>query len=364
MTHSKVCSKNNYIFIIFILAMTCCLILSGCEVASNFVRTPQSQSKIEGKQIDVSKIASDEDLVSTCKPAVVAIAGTNSRYQSIGTGVCINSGAYVLTNNHVIENCNVINLYLSNGDTTGASLVWTDPSSDLAILRANASIPYLPLASKDSYKSGDEVIAIGTPLDLAFKHSATKGIISATNRTISVDDEYGSSTLYNLIQHDASINPGNSGGPLINSRGEVIGINTVKVTDAEGMGFAIPVETFKPVIEKLSANGSYDTSYIGVFGYDYQLKNVTKQQSGFYVQNVANQSPAELSGILKGDVIEMFNGKKIELASDLKSELYNLNVGDEVLVVVNRDGAQKTIKVTLQKHPSAYTAPKILSIEN
>lgn len=317
----------------------------------------------ESNQIDVSKIASYENLISTCKPAVVGIAAINGRYQSIGTGVCINSGSYVLTNNHVVENGNVINLYLSDGSTTNASIVWTDVSSDLAMLKAGKSIPYLPLAVSGSYNSGDEVVAIGTPLDLAFKHSATKGIISAVNRTISVDNNYGESTLYNLIQHDASINPGNSGGPLINMKGEIVGINTVKVTDAEGMGFAIPVDTFKPVIEKISANGSYDTTYIGVFGYDNQLKHVGKKADGFYVQSVSNGSVAEKSGIKTGDVIVSVNNKSIHFAKDLKIALYEHNVGDNVEIAFKRDGELKTVNLTLEKHPYSYMVGKLIQIE-
>ena len=227
-------------------------LLCGCSLQILPFDKNYNSKNFESTQIDISKINSYQSLVSTCKPAVVGIVSTSGRYQSIGSGVCVKSGSFVLTNNHVVENGGTINLYLSDGTTARANIVWTDASSDLAMLKSTKAIPYLPVANAGSYQSGDEVIAIGTPIDIAFKHSVTKGIISAVNRTVAVDGENGLSNLYNLIQHDASINPGNSGGPLINMSGEVIGINTLKVSDAEGLGFAIPVDTFYPVIEKVN----------------------------------------------------------------------------------------------------------------
>ena len=335
------------------LSIFCCLSLFGCNL--NALYTNDYDQQFDSKKIDTSLISSTENLVSTCKPAVVGILAQMGRYQSIGTGVCIKKGAYILTNHHVVEDADVIYLYLSDGSSANAKTVWTDASSDLAMLKSSVDIPYLPIAQSGSYDSGDEVIAIGTPIDLAFKHSATKGIISAINRTIAIDGDYGEANLYNLIQHDASINPGNSGGPLINTKGEVIGINTVKVTDAEGMGFAIPVETFNNVIEKVSANGSYDTTYMGVFGFDNQLKHIGENETGYYVQQVADDSPAQKAGIKKGDVIKYVNGKKIDIARNLKSALYQQNVGDEIDVVVERDGCEQNITMKLAKHPYAYT---------
>lgn len=355
-------SKKLHVILGLVIGLFICLMISGCVADNNaffgglYRNDGGSQNNFDSVQIDVSQISSYENLISTCKPAVVGIASFSGRYQSIGTGVCIKKGAYILTNNHVVENGSGIKLYLSDGSTTSASVVWTDPSSDLAMLKANKDIPYLPVAASGSYQSGDEVVAIGTPLDLAFKHSATKGIISAVNRTVSVDNDYGESTLYNLIQHDASINPGNSGGPLINMRGEVVGINTVKVTEAEGMGFAIPVDTFRPVIEKVSANGGYDTAYMGVFGYDNQLKHVGEKANGFYVQSIAKNSVAESSGIKSGDVIISIDAKAIELARDLKAALYEHEAGDIVEVVVKREGKVLALNVKLEKHPYSFTA--------
>ena len=355
------------IFLVYVIIISI-FILNGCFAGgSSFHNNKMSETNyqnFDSVMIDTSQIKSYKDLVSTCKPAVVGISSISGRYQSIGTGVCIKSGAYVLTNNHVVDGGSNISLYLSNGDTAKANLVWRDASSDLAILKSSKDIPYLPVAQSGSYQSGDEVVAIGTPLDLAFKHSATKGIISAINRTISVDGENGQTALYNLIQHDASINPGNSGGPLINMNGKVIGINTVKVTDAEGMGFAIPVDTFSPVIEKVSANGGYDTTYLGVFGYDNQLKNIGKVSTGFYVESVAKNSPAERAGIKKGDIITNFGDVEIKTAKDLKSALYNYNVNDVVSMMITTQNQYKFFDVKLVKHPYAYAKTNVKDKSN
>ena len=347
-------------FVVIFVAVISFVLLFGCSNANIFLGG-EHKANFSNQQIDTSAIKSYQDLVLVCKPAVVGIASLGKNYQSIGTGVCINSQSYILTNNHVVQDGNVINLYLSNGDTTNAKIVWTDASSDLAILKAQTSVPYLPLAKAGSYKSGDEVVAIGTPLDLAFKHSATKGIISAVNRTIKVDNDDGQSTLYNLIQHDASINPGNSGGPLINMQGQIIGINTVKVTDAEGMGFAIPVDTFAPVISKVSANGSYDTTYLGIFGYDNGLNHIGSGASGYYIKTVATNSPASKIGLKSGDVITAVDGQTISLARDLKIALYNHQVGDKITLTIASGGKTKNVTATLVKHPYCFCVAKVLT---
>ena len=360
--------KKKICMMVFILmSIFFCI---GCSWNFNGTRFggSKSNSNIENSfnsiEIDTTDIKSYQDLVSRCKPAVVGIAALNGRYQSIGTGVCIKKGAYILTNNHVIENGNVINLYLSDGRTANASLVWKDPSSDLAMLKASVDIPYLPVAENGSYQSGDEVVAIGTPLDLAFKHSVTKGIISAINRTVSVDNDYGETALYNLIQHDASINPGNSGGPLINMNGQVIGINTVKVTDAEGMGFAIPVDTFKPVLDKISQTGSFETAYLGIFGYDNQLRNIGKIESGYYIESIAKNSPAEKAGLKRGDIIIKIDNKDISIAKDLKTQLYNYSVNDTVNLTIKNGFDTRVVEVKLDKHPYSYTKPKVITANN
>lgn len=346
--------RYSMIFVIAVLFLSGCTIFSGDQPEARI--TDRTSNTPPSSLIDASSSASQEELLSNVSPAIVAILTTSGNYQSIGTGVCIDSKGYILTNNHVVENSNVIKLYLFDGTNTTASLIWRDTGMDLALLQSGKSIPYLKMAESGNYSAGEEVIAIGTPLALAFKHSATKGIISATNRTIKVDNDSGESTLNNLIQHDASINPGNSGGPLVNMRGEVVGINTVKVVDAEGMGFAIPVDTVRPLITNISANGHYDTAYIGLFGYDANLNKIGERKDGVYVREVAENSPAQKIGLKKGDVILKVNGEKINNMIELRKTIYSNLVGNEILVEFERDNEMHSESVTLGEHPCCYKA--------
>ena len=348
---------------VFLIIISISIFLCGCfdnGQANGVILSENKNDNIAvSTPIDASKSASQQELVKTVSPAVVGISTVTGREQSIGTGVCIHQKSYILTNNHVVENGNIITLYLYDGSKCSANILWRDASYDLAILQASKPIPYLNMAQAGSYSAGEEVIAIGTPIALAFKHSATKGIISATNRTVAVENTYGESTLDNLIQHDASINPGNSGGPLINLKGEVVGINTVKVTDAEGMGFAIPVDTIHPLVSNLSANGYYDTAYMGVFGYDANLKQIAQNKTGYYIQSVAVNSPAEKIGLKKGDTILKVNGYKIDDTMSLRKIMYTHNAGDKILLEYESDGQIKSEYVTLQKHPCCYKSQRI-----
>lgn len=343
-----------------VLLLLCTIVFCACSTNNSGVENINSpkESAYKSKLIEVGTIASQEELLNKVTPAVVGILAVVGRTQSIGTGVCIDEKNYIITNNHVIEGATIVKIYLSNGETANANVIWTDTSADLAIIQSEVTIPFLPLA-QNGYSVGEDVVAIGTPIALAFKHSATKGIISATNRTLQVDNAYGESTLNNLIQHDASINPGNSGGPLINMKGEVLGINTVKVADAEGMGFAIPVEITTPILTKLKANGHYKTSYMGVFGFDANLKQIGVKKDGFFVQSVAEKSPAFEMGLQKNDVILEVDNQQINCALELKKILYSHDSGDTINVKFERDGEIYILDIKLIQHPYCYNSEKL-----
>ena len=155
-------------------------------------------------------------------------------------------------------------------------------------------------------------------------------------------------TLYNLIQHDASINPGNSGGPLINLRGEVIGINTVKVEDAEGLGFAIPTDTISPIFSKLSADGEYKPAYLGLFGVDAKYQSNIIGAKGVYVYDIQSGSPLDLVGLKKGDIITRFDGKEIDDMLTLRKIMYSKNLGDKVKINYLSDNFENEITITLK----------------
>ena len=333
--------------LIFVFSLRLC---SGCFY--NNSKAIVSKEAMRPRPIQSAIYANNVDLVNTISPAVVGIYSEVYSSGSIGTGVAIQSGGYVLTNSHVVTNNNVT-LYLASGETCRASLVFRDRSLDLAIVKSEVDLPYLEVASNGDYFVGEDVIAVGTPLALQFQHTVTKGIISAKNRTIKVDNSNGI-TLQNLIQHDASINPGNSGGPLINLKGQVIGINTVKVEDAEGLGFAIPTDTITPVFKKLTTNGEFEPVFLGFSGYDVSVYSNKFNQKGVYVFDVLKGSSLDKLGIKKGDIITKLNNEEISDMLTLRKVLYSLNVGDEVEIVYIKDNLENTNKIVLCRNCENY----------
>lgn len=229
-----------------IMLFFCLITFGGCS------KNGQYFSVTESREIEKLSSGFSESFASTVSPAIVGIESSSLTSSSIGSGVCVKSGGYILTNYHVVSNSGSITIYLNNNLTCKAISVYSNPDLDLAVLKANYAVPYLSVGDSDSLVVGQIVFAVGTPLSLNFRQTFTKGIVSALNRSVNVtltDSNVG--VMKNLIQHDASINSGNSGGPLLNEYGEVVGINTLKITNAEGLGFAIPSKTFKSIIENL-----------------------------------------------------------------------------------------------------------------
>ena len=267
----------------------------------------------------------------------------------VGSGVIVDSNGYILTNAHVINNGETKNIKVlfNNGDEKEAKVLWYDSLLDLAILKVNASgLPVAKLGDSDDLLIGETVVAIGNPLGLEFQSTVTSGIISGLHRSITVDGN----VIDDLIQTDASINPGNSGGPLLNVKGEVIGINTAKITTGEGLGFAIPINTIKPVIEQIVKTGDYKAVYIGISGvevelYERQLGVDLAADEGIVILQVANNSPADRAGLMNGDVIIKIDDKKIEAMSQLKKTLLNYKKGDKAKVTILRNGSEKTLEI-------------------
>jgi S1-C subfamily serine protease len=307
------------------------------------------------RMISAISANSFEEIAQEVTPAVVGISAVYRNTESVGSGAALASNGYILTNNHVVEGASSITVYYADKTTGSASLVWTDPAMDLAIIQATIDMPYLAAGDSTALQTGQDVIAIGTPLTLEFKQTITKGIISALDRTIEVDNEDGSTSyLQNLIQHDASINPGNSGGPLINSSGEVIGINTLKVTDAEGLGFAIPIEVTIPVLNQIVKNGNYETPYIGLFGLDSAIASFygkTVEEDGVYIVNIDSSGPSAKAGLAVGDIIKKIDDYTIDTMLDLRSKIYNYIVGDTVTITYFRNGYEYTSQLKLVSRP-------------
>lgn len=327
-------------FILFIL-----IFFSVFASACTFQKSDAivTKEKMTPRLIESTSYSSSALVADSVRPAVVGIYSQNYSSSSIGTGVAISSGGYVLTNSHVVT-ADVVTLYLASGDTSKGKLVFRDAGLDLAIIKSEVDLPYLSVANSSDYSVGEDVLAIGTPLALQFKHSVTKGIISATNRTVKVDGENGL-TLNNLIQHDASINPGNSGGPLVNLKGQVIGINTLKVEDAEGMGFAIPCETITPIFTKLSSSGDFKPAFLGLSGLDASVWSGNFNDKGVFVYDVKKDSPLDKIGIKKGDIIVSINNEKIDGMLKLRKIIYSLNSGDEIEIHYLKDNYDNVSKI-------------------
>lgn len=285
----------------------------------------------------------------------------------IGSGVIISENGYILTNEHVSGAKNsTCYVTMEDGKSYNANVVWSDSNLDLAIIKINMKcIYYAKLGDSDTVKVGESVYAIGNPIGFEFQKTVTSGIISALNRTFVFNEDEQTSSAFrkqsgqhdvymsNLIQTDATINPGNSGGPLINNNGEIIGINTVKITSAEGIGFAVPINVVKPIIQKLENDGKFEEASIGIFAYDknvipYINSNI-KFDTGIYVAQISLDSPAVSSGLQIGDVITKIDDKVLEKMCDLREYIYSKNVGDTVTLTILRNNKERTLEIKLNR---------------
>lgn len=338
--------------VLFCLVITF-IFFAGCT--ASIQGKPDTSVNMTPRMISTGTADNFEEIAQMVTPAVVGISAIFGNVESVGSGVALSSNGYILTNDHVVNGANKITLYYANKTSGDASLIWSDPAMDLAIIKATIDMPYLAAVDSNAVQTGQDVIAIGTPLTLEFKQTITKGIVSALDRTIEVENENGSTSyLQNLIQHDASINPGNSGGPLINSSGQVIGINTLKVTDAEGLGFAIPIKISIPVLNKIVQNGTYKTPYLGFFGLDSAIASFygkTVEEDGVYIVNLDTSGPVAKAGLKAGDIIKKIDDYEVDTMLDLRSKLYNYDVADSVKISYIRNGEEKSVQLTLAERP-------------
>ncbi len=268
---------------------------------------------------------------------------------SYGSGFIISADGYVLTNHHVIEGMDTVTVHLADRRELPAKLVGSDPATDVALLKVEArGLPVLAVGDSDAVKPGQWVVAIGSPF--GFDHSVTAGIVSALGRP-SVD---GSQRYVPFIQTDVAINRGNSGGPLLNTRGQVVGINSQIFSNSGGymgVSFAIPIRTAMNAVEQLKATGSVQRGQLGVQVRDVQSEELAelglKTADGAFVASVQNGSPAAKAGIRAGDVITAFNGQAVVESSDLPPLVGALKPGSKAQVTLLRDGRRQSVPVVL-----------------
>lgn len=335
-----------------LLVLSLSLVLfAGCSAGEGNV-TNEDYKPLNEVFISATNYSDTTDLAKNISPAIVGISSRDTSGESVGSGVCVAKGGYILTNYHVIANPNNITLYYYNGDVGPADFVWGDSVQDIAVVKSKNTMPYLPLAQVDDIAVGEDVVAVGTPITLNLKHTFTKGIVSALNRTLKVSSLSGESYMQNLIQHDASLNPGNSGGPLVNSSGEVVGINTLKISGGEGIGFAIPVKSIASLLDNVVENINYKTPYLGIYGYDSEIANYyynTRHINGVYVLDVSETSPLKMLGMKTGDIITSINGNKINNMLDLRYYLYQMSEGDIVSIGYVSQNKKIEGEITLSK---------------
>ncbi|MDR3563617.1 MAG: trypsin-like peptidase domain-containing protein [Negativicutes bacterium] len=273
--------------------------------------------------------------------------------EGVGSGVIFDARGYIVTNNHVVENSTEIMVHFADGTAAKGTLVGRDPATDLAVVKVERTdLKIAQFGDSDSLMVAEPVIAIGNPLGLEFQGSVTAGVVSALNRTVEIDDRR-----YKLIQTDAAINPGNSGGALVNADGQVIGINSAKIADVEvqGLGFAIPINTAKPILQTLIDKGKIERAFLGVdlidqataasYGFKLDIKK------GVYIQGVVKGSPAARAGLKKGDIMISIDDKELMSIADLHEFLDAQPIGKSVVVVIERRSKVQNIAIKLEAAP-------------
>lgn len=378
-------SKKNYkirrfLQIVSIMILTAIASILLYNMYQNIQVTPNNDMQITGTKTsqDLQKVQENSiqiaDMVEKVTSCVVGISKIKDAGNTIflndgtsklglGSGVIVTENGYILSNEHVTgakySNCYVT---LENGRTYTANVVWSDENLDLSICKINMkNLPYAILGDSENVRVGETVYAIGNPIGYEFQRTVTSGIISAVNRTIKVEEnvqqngqeEVKTSYMEDLIQTDATINKGNSGGPLINTNGEVIGITSVKITSAEGIGFAVPINSMKPIIESFQKQEKFEEASLGIFAYDKEIIPYVapdiQLDKGIYVAQIALDSPASKTDLKVGDVIEKIDDLSLTKMCDLRCYIYTKKPGEQVTLTVYRDKKERQIVITLGK---------------
>lgn len=356
-----------------LLFITCLLILIilttglfACTPQSSTVPAPSptASSTPAPSSVQQPELPTITDVVARVKPSVVAITDQVTTYnifnqpvqaQGAGSGWIIRNDGYIVTNNHVVEGATNIVVTLNDGRTLSADKVYTDPFTDLAVIKINAqNLPALGTGDSSGLSVGDWVVAIGNALGQGI--SATKGIVSALGISLS---ESPGQTLNNLVQTDAAINPGNSGGPLVNMAGQVIGINSIKISQVgvEGMGYAISINEALPVIETLINTGYVVRPWLGI-----NVFAVVPMVAAFYhlgvdkgvlITDVTTGSPADKAGLRPGDVITAIDGKEQTDDGAFMQLINSLKIGQQIEITYWRGSAENTVSVTLAESPKS-----------
>lgn len=334
----------------------------GSRLYGNLLPSPQGDSQYTASPVVINTEDDITTVSAVAKKSMSSVVGITTiveqvenywfmpqQLEGVGTGVIVDSNGYILTNSHVVRDGNAqsIHVLFENGEKQEGQLLWNEPVLDLAIVKVDKTgLPVAELGDSDSIIVGEAAIAIGNPLGLEFQRTVTSGIISGLNRTIQTENVL----IENLIQTDASINNGNSGGPLLNSRGQVIGINTAKIQSAEGLGFSIPINEAKVIIEEVIENGDFETVFLGISGiavndYEARLGVEVDTEDGLVLVQVAPGTPAERAGLQNGDVVTQIDDIEIDSMTRLKKSLYKYKKGDKAKLTLVRNNQEEEVEI-------------------
>lgn len=347
-------NKNIYILFAIIILVSLFTIIAYTLFLDN--KKYEYTEKVVGTKVYYQKeeISTLENLLEDTTESIVGISkikntGTTIFLENsienlgLGSGVIVAKEGYILTNQHVAgDKYSTCYVTMKNGLTDNGVVVWSSKDLDLAIIKINLKdLPVASLGNSQDIKIGQSVYAIGNPVGYELQRTVTAGIVSGTNRTIRIEDENKKTYMEGLIQTDATINQGNSGGPLINQVGEIMGITTIKIEDAEGIGFAIPINIIKPILNKLIQTGKFDEPYLGLSGYDKEvipyLSSNINFEKGIYIAEIDKTGPLRNSNLISGDIIEKIDGVEITTMNGLKEYIYQKNIGDTVILTVKRN---------------------------
>ncbi|MGL6108152.1 serine protease HtrA [Romboutsia sp.] len=357
-------SKRSIVLVVIVCIITSVLsslvtivVMKDNLMSDNSGKSTEIVVKSDGKSQNVYHAVTDKAMPSVVGITTTTVDTSNifaipTQSQGVGTGVIVDANGYILTNSHVVSDGQAVdvNVLFNDGSTTKGKVLWNDAQLDLAMVKVDKQgLEPAELGDSDNVRIGDIAIAIGNPLGLEFQKSVTQGIISGLDRTIQTEK----ANMTGLMQTDASINPGNSGGPLLNEKGQVIGINTAKASQAEGLGFAIPINTAKSIVEEVIQKGTFEKVTLGIKGIDvasFESSTGTKLEAteGVYIAEVLADTAAQKAGIQGGDVIVKVGDTKIAGMSDLNKALYKYSKGDQAKVVVNRGGKEIQMNVTFK----------------
>lgn len=353
--------KSNSLIIGIIGAIIGGVIVGVLFLGANFFLSGNTVIQGAKNEIVVNEGSADtivEALAQTVPPSVVGIETTGvtmtamgpQEATGVGSGFILTSDGYIATNQHVVADGNSMKVSLADGNTYDGKLIWSDASLDLAIIKIDAKdLPVLELGDSDKVVVGELAVAVGNPMGLNFERTVTSGIVSALNRSIPLDNGLAE----DLIQTDASINSGNSGGPLVDKKGAVIGINSYKLSTGEGMGFAIPVNILKPILNEIVATGKFNSTVMGITGYDraiadyYLADSGVNFNKGIYIASVQQGGGAANAGLAVGDIITQINGVDTNTMLKMKEVLYAVNAGDKVAITFERNGQSQTKDVVV-----------------